>query len=165
MKTSNIILTVALVLMAGFGVGPIRKVAIEREVKNKQLFIQKQSQIERLSMLEKVETVADTGKIIPTEPEQIELINDVNRIAKKTGFTLPDAWSFSIGKNSDVNAEQISISFPLSGRRKQIQNFLQEVENNPRFMGTNGLSFITDSSLPIPRTEMNISLYAFFIEG
>jgi hypothetical protein len=165
MKTSNILLTVALIAIAGFGVSPIRKMTHEKVVKNKQLFIKKKAQIERVNDLKNAEKTENNERVIPSSPQQMALIDDVDRIARKTGFSLPDAWSFSIGRNSDVNAEQISISFPLSGRRKQIQNFLQEVENNPRFMGVRGFSFTTDATQAIPRTEMSIALYAFFVEA
>lgn len=165
MKTSNILLTVALVVIAGFGINPLRKITLEREIKNDQLFIQKQAQIDRLIEVKNTEKETENTRAIPSSPEEIALINDINRIAKKTGFILPDSWSFSVGKNSDVGAEQISISFSLSGRRKQILSFLTEVEKNPRFMGVKDFSFTTDSTLAVPRTEMNIALYAFFIEA
>lgn len=164
MKTSHILLTVGLVAVVGLGLNPVRKNVIEKEEKNEQLFAQTETLLERVKA---VETTQTEGSItaIPSTPEQIALVNDVNRIAKKTGFSLPQDWSFSLGTNSDVNAEQVSLSFTLSGRRQQILNFLKEIEQNPRFMGVRSFAFTTDVEPSIPQTKMDISLYAFFIEA
>ena len=165
MKTSHILLSVALIAVAGFGIGPLRQMVQEKETQNERLFIQKQQQIQRLAELENTETVTGSRGAIPTRPEQLAFVEDLNRIAKKTGFILPKSWSFAIGRNSTVNADQLGVSFSLSGRREQILNFLKEVEANPRFMGVTGFSFSTDASRSIPTTTMGISLYAFFIEA
>jgi len=165
MKTRNILLSVVLIAVAGFGLWPLHKMAQEKEVINERLFIQKQQQIERLAELENREKTAGTTVSIPMSPHQIELVNDLNRIAKTTGLTIPDSWSFSMGHNSDVNAEQIGVGFPLSGSRNQIQKFLKEVEENSRFMGISNLSFTTDSTRSIPLTEMSVQVYAFFLEA
>lgn len=164
MKTRNILLSVALIAVAGFGLGPLHKMVQEKEATNERLFIQKQQQIERLEELENIEKTIGTTRVMPVTPQQIEFVNDINRIAKTTGLEIPDSWSFSIGHNSDVNAEQVSVGFSISGHRKQIQKFLKEVEENPRFMGVKSLSFSTDSTRSIPLTNMSVDLYVFFIE-
>ncbi len=165
MKTRNILLSVALIAIAGFGLWPLYGVAQKKEATNERLFIQKQQQIKRLTELENRETMTGTTITIPTTPQQIEFINDIDRIAKATGLAIPNSWSFSLGHNSDVNAEQVSVGFSLEGYRKQIQKFLKEVEKNPRFIGIKNLAFSTDSTRSIPRTKMSVELYAFFIEA
>jgi Tfp pilus assembly protein PilO len=165
MKNKHILLSVLLITIVAFGFYPLLQVVDKKEQKNEQLFAQKQQQIERLTKLENAGKEMNTQISIPSTPEQIALIDDVSRIAKATGIALPDNWSFSIGHNSDVNAEQISISFTLSGRREQIQRFLAEVEKNPRFMGVRDFSFNTDVGTSISITEMPITLYAFFLEA
>jgi Tfp pilus assembly protein PilO len=165
MKTRNILLSVVLIAIAGFGLWPLHKMAQEKEVINNRLLIQKQQQIERLTELENREKITETTIAIPNTPQQIELVNDLNRIAKTTGLTIPDSWSFSVGHNSDVNAEQLSVGFPLSGSRNQIQKFLKEVEENSRFMGINNISFTTDSAQSIPLTKLSVQVYAFFLEA
>lgn len=165
MKNKHILLSVLLITVVAFGFYPLLQVVDKKEQKNEQLFAQKQQQIERLAELKNVRKEMNTERSIPSSPEQIALIDDVSRIAKTTGIALPDNWNFSIGHNSDVNAEQISISFTLSGRRKQIQRFLTEVEKNTRFMGVRDFSFNTDASNSISITEMPVTLYAFFLEA
>jgi Tfp pilus assembly protein PilO len=164
MKTNNILLTVALIAIAGFGIVPLRQMTLEKEIENERLFIQKQNQIERLTELENAQKITGNQSAIPMRPEQLSFVDDITRIAKKNGISLPESWNFSLGRNSEVNAEQISISFPVSGTRAQIQQFLQEIEQNPRFMGVKNFSFTTDSSRTTPRIDMSIDLYAFFLE-
>lgn len=164
MKTSNILLTVALVAIAGLGINPVRQTMLEREGKHKQLSTQKEEIVVRFDTVKTRQKTVGNNRI-PSSPEQIALVNDVNRIAKKTNLTLPLSWNFSFGKNSAVNAEQIGISFPITGRRQQILDFLKEVEQNPRFMGIKSFSITTDSSQEMQLTEMNVDLYAFFIEA
>jgi Tfp pilus assembly protein PilO len=165
MKNKHILLSVLLVAVIAFGFYPLLQTVKQKETQNEQLFAQKQQQIERLTELENTEKITGSKIALPTSPEQVELINDISRIAKITGLDIPSTWSFSVGHNSDVNAEQISVSFSLSGRHEQIQKFLTEVEQNPRFMGVKDFSFTTDFTKSIPTTEMPITLYAFFLEA
>lgn len=165
MKNKHILLSVLLVTIIAFGFYPLMKMAQEKEIKNEQLFIKKQQQIERLAEVENVEQKTGTKITIPDSPKQIEFVNDISRIAKTTGITIPSAWNFSIGHNSSVNAEQISVGFSLSGKREQIKKFLSEVEKNPRFMGIQNFSFQSDFTKSIPITEMPVTLYAFFLEA
>lgn len=165
MKNKQILLSVLLVVLLAFVFYPLLQTVKQKESKNEQLFVQKQQQIERLTELENTEKTTGSKISIPTSPAQIEFINDVSHIAKITGIKIPNTWSFALGHNSEVNAEQLSISFSLSGRREQIQKFLIEVEKNPRFMGIKDFSFTTDFAKSIPTTEMPITLYAFFLEA
>lgn len=165
MKNKHILLSVLLIAVIAFGFYPLVRIAKQKKIKNEQLFAQKQQQIERLNELENTEKITGSKITIPASPKQVELINDISHIAKITGLHVPNAWSFSIGHNSDVNAEQISVSFTLSGKQEQIQKFLTEVEKNPRFMGVKDFSFTTDYTKSIPTTEMPITLYAFFLEA
>ncbi len=165
MKNKHILLSVLLISIVAFGFYPLRQTVKQKEIKNEQLFVQKQQQIERLNELENAEKITGSKIAIPASPKQVELINDISRIAKTTGLEIPTAWSFSLGHNSEVRAEQISVSFSLLGRHEQIQKFLTEVEKNPRFMGVKDFSFTTDFTQSIPTTEMPITLYAFFLEA
>lgn len=165
MRNLHILLSVLLITVAAFGVRPVLQAVQEKEQENQQLFAQKQHQIERLA---EVEAAAKDPKMqfqIPETPAQINLIDDLSRIAKTTGIALPDNWNFSLGHNSAVNAEQVGVNFTLSGRREQIQKFLEAIEQNPRFMGVETFSFHTDFNKSIATTEMPISLYAFFLEA
>lgn len=163
MKTSQIIAVVGLVASIGFGVVPLQNLASEESARNEKLFAKKQKQIEEVEKLEKLVASGSHEKYIPDGPEEIALADDLNNIAKKTGITLPASWSFNTNTNSQVGASQISVSFPIEGRRQQIANFLKEIEQNQRFLGVKDFSMKTDFESSLSLTSMDVDVYGFFL--
>lgn len=163
MKTKQIIAVVGLIALIGFGIMPLQKMASEQAALNQNLFLKKQQQIELVEKLEKIATSGSRETYIPNEPEELALANDLMVIGKKNGITIPENWNFKFNHNSDVGAGQISVSFPIQGRRQQIANFLSDIEKNSRFLGVKNFAIKTDSSASLVMTEMTVEIYGFFL--
>ncbi len=165
MKTSQVIASVGLIAVIGFAIMPLQKMASQEAAENTKLFTTKQLQIEKLEKLEKIAAAGSHEKYIPDGPQELAMANQLKVIAKKTGITLPANWNFNMNYNSDIGADQISVSFPIKGRRQQIMNFLRGVENNSRFLGVKDFAIMTDFESSLSLTEMNVDIYGFFLGG
>lgn len=164
MKTKQIIAVVGLIALIGFGIMPLQKMAAEQAALNQSLFVKKQKQIEEVAKLEKMAASGSHEKYIPKEPEELAFADDIIAIGKKNGVTTPANWDFKFNYNSEVGAGQISVSFPIEGRRQQIANFLGDVEKNSRFMGIKDFAIKTDASASLTLTKMTVEIYGFFLE-
>ena len=130
MKTWKILTLVGLVLVAGFGVIPLRNSIKELKLTHASLEQQKKGKIveyERLKQLAEREggEIEILTKRIPSRPEQEKLIRDLRQITKESGFTFA-GLQFSKGFNSMVGAQQLSVSFSAEGSRGQIQGRSEE---------------------------------------
>ena len=163
MKTNQIIAVVGLIAAVGFGVMPLQQKVNEQKELNSRLSITKQKQIEQVAQLEKIAAAGSHEKYIPDGPAELAFANDLKRIGKKNGITVPASWSFSTNFSSDVGAEQISVSFPIQGRRQQIANFLSDIEANPRFMGVKSFAITSDPDASLGLTKMSVEIYGFFL--
>ncbi|MCK5460553.1 type 4a pilus biogenesis protein PilO [Candidatus Gracilibacteria bacterium] len=130
------------------------------------LEILRDEKIKELQTLsEKKETLLDNDnqeilKKIPLTLEQENLIRDLTKISKETGFYFT-SLSFGKGRNADVNAPQINLNFSVEGRLDKVQPFLSRIENNERFLGMNDLDLNIKDKNGLKIASFSVSLYAF----
>lgn len=165
MKNNWKILAVLFVIIfAGFGIRPIYRGVTKLKADESRLIKQKEKSIAKLKMLqEKEKSDTSTKMYISESLDQSELIRLVQDLTKKTGFAVSN-FQFSQGKNTKVGAQQVNISFALSGKRNQILQFLRAVENNTRFLGLKTFGLTTSFKENKAETTLSAQLYSFYMK-
>lgn len=164
MRTWKILLLAGMICLVGFGVFPLNKEIEEMAIKNKILSEKKDKKAGELKELmgekNSGQGVVDPEIEIPAKLLQTEIIMDLNRIAKKTNTILPKRWDFSLRHDSDLDVSVLEMSFPIKNHKGNIYKFLQLIEQNERFFGTEGLKIQTVYEGNTKLSEMTVNLYA-----
>lgn len=169
MKTWKILFIVIIVSIIGFGVFPLKKSIDSLKVENQKLSQEKKKKIAEHKELsgQNIEGkgILDPELEIPRKLEQTELLIDLQKIASQTNIQLPDSWSFSVVKDSDLDISELGISFPIKGSRGDIYKFIQLVEKNKRLLKIERLAISTFYENNILVSEMTVNLQAFSQEN
>lgn len=100
---------------------------------------------------------------IPIGVQQEGLIRDLRDISRRTGYTFT-SLSFARGRHATVDAHSLNATFSVVGDRKMFGTFLKTLEENPRFIGFDSLSYgIGRDDLGNEQIGVSLSLYSFFV--
>lgn len=162
MKNWNIVLALIFILGIGFGTMPIRKQLAAATLQRNVLETQKKKISKEFKAIQKNVHESENSSAFNTIPvgyDQAAFLSDIEKILEKNQFEVKN-FSFSLGSDSTVEAEQIQASFQIQGSRGDIYNFLKDVEENKNFMGVQSFSISGESR----QTDItfNVSLYSFF---
>ncbi|MDH3324720.1 MAG: type 4a pilus biogenesis protein PilO [Candidatus Peregrinibacteria bacterium] len=166
MKTWKILMIVLTIAILGFVTQPeFEKFQNLNSEKEKLVKIKKDkiAELQKLKAIETeiIETARNDLNQIPVEIDQENLIKDMLRITRKTGFPF-SGLNFSKGMNSKLNIPQVSISFSTKGEKGKLLEFLREIENNERFLGMENFSISTEQDGIKRMVSLGVSLFAFY---
>lgn len=166
MKTWQIIVIVASLVGFGLYVPPVREDVVQMRAENKDLENQIQELNHQLHEVDRIGREAPEKKDqlvrrIPLDNEQEKLIQDIENITLRTGFSY-DGLSFSKGKNPVLGLPELKISFSTQGNKANLIRFLEALENNERFLGLETLSISTREENNVQMVSFGVALYAFY---
>ena len=165
MSNKKIIIFVICILFIGFVIIPIQRDV--RNLQNTYMSLEKimEKKNERLAELIKakeniIEKDTPILKKIPLNLEQENVIRDIKKIAKNSGFDF-SGLGFSKSYNEKVGANMLKISCSVKGPLHKAKELLETIENNERFFGMESLGIGTNSD-NVPQVSFSISLYTFY---
>ncbi len=166
MKIWHIISIIVIIGVLGFVTYPIMNENQDIKRENSKL----NSDIEILN--QKLVKVADTQKRtkaendqilkkIPLDSEQENLIQDLQKISKRSGFKFNNL-KFSKNQNSDFGLPELKVSFSTEGNKKSLRNFLLLIENNERFLSMENLDIQAKEDGRSQSVSFGVSINAFY---
>ena len=166
MKTWQILVIVFIIAILGFVTMPEFEKFQNLESEVAKLTKTKQAKVVELQSLKSIEKeIAETSQSdlnkIPVALDQENLIKDILRITRKTGFPF-SGLSFAKGMNSKLNIPQVTISFSTKGEKQRLFEFLEEIENNARFLGMENFAISTSQEGGKEMVSLGVSLFAFY---
>lgn len=166
MKNWKFWLSLSIIPLFGFWIFPTLKVVESHKKEVSKLETIKSEKIKILKSLEAKKEELPTEeeqtllKKIPLTLEQENLIRDIYKISKKTGFAF-SSLGFGKGKNPDVDAPQMNIDFSVEGRLSYLKEFLTQIEQNERFLGMNNFNVGIKEKNGVKIVSLSVSLFAF----
>ncbi|HEY5714120.1 MAG TPA: type 4a pilus biogenesis protein PilO, partial [Candidatus Gracilibacteria bacterium] len=101
---------------------------------------------------------------IPPQNEQENLIRDIQKISKDTGFAF-QGLGFAQSFNADMNVPQLVVNFNVRGAYAQLFAFLRSVEQNPRLLGMNNIRLTMSEDRDLGRqVSTDLAVYALYQE-
>lgn len=171
MKRSSIWLLLLLVPLYGFWVFPTQELLDKEQIKVEKLEEKRDEKTQELLELQelrdKLKKLQEENKNAGMEPlrklpfsiDQEDLIQDLQEIANRSGFKF-NAVGFSTGINKDLGLPEITMNFSVEGLKAQVPKFLQNIEENERFLLMDDLGVSVDKQTQ-QTVSMQISLHAF----
>jgi len=106
-------------------------------------------------------TQKDVLQRVPKNPEQEQILRDLQKIAKTTGYQFTQV-AFTKEQNRDVGANELRANFTVEGPAEKMLQFLRAIENNQRFMGMETLNVQLSSRGALPMAALSVSLYSVY---
>ena len=163
MKNWQIVLLFSLVLIIGFGTWPLYQKREAQQTELAELTAKKNQLAAEFKNVqqnfEALQSETDSPFTeIPQNYDQAQLLEDVLQLTTQNGFSVEN-FQFGLSYNAAVETDEINVRFELEGARSSIANFLQDVEEFPRFLGVESLQLTSGDNR---RSKMGVSLYSFF---
>lgn len=131
--------------------------ALETETADYQ---KKIKQLKDLDTLLKDPTYDGVLERVPVSLEQETFILLLQQIAKSTGFVF-ESISFNKGQNSSLETSTLNAKFSIKGRADKFPDFLEAIEQSPRFMGLESFGYTVEKTNGIDIISMSVPVYTF----
>lgn len=104
---------------------------------------------------------------LPDQPDEIQLIVDVNNVALRSGMRVSDL-NTNPGGSGRNNAEDggddpsvmpMSLGFTVSGSYSQLRRFVEDIAGSLRIMDLDSISFSLSQDEPVTQYNMELTTY------